>query len=123
MIIEIGFLFPTNSEDLDVLLMYMPMLACCVSLSCLTLCSPINCSLPGSSVHGNFPDKNTRVGCHSLRHGIIPTQGSNPVSCIVGGFFTEPPAKYVLISVCFCALEKNVIQIAEKFSLKSLFFP
>ena len=24
------------------------------------------------------PDKNTRVGCHSLLQGIFPTQGSNP---------------------------------------------
>ena len=26
----------------------------------------------------NSPDKNTRVGSHSLIHGIFPTQGSNP---------------------------------------------
>ena len=25
----------------------------------------------------NFPGKNTGVGCHSLLHGIFPTQGSN----------------------------------------------
>ena len=26
----------------------------------------------------DFPGKNTGVGCHSLFHGIFPTQGSNP---------------------------------------------
>ena len=26
----------------------------------------------------NSPGKNTGVGCHSLLHGIFPTQGSNP---------------------------------------------
>ena len=26
----------------------------------------------------NFPGKNTRVGCHFLLQGIIPTQGENP---------------------------------------------
>ena len=54
---------------------------CCVCLiaqSCLTLCSPMDCSPPGSSVHGDCPDKNTGVGCHTLLQGIFPTQGSNP---------------------------------------------
>ena len=51
---------------------------CLVTQSCLTLSDPANCSLPGSSVHGDSPDKNTRVGCHALLQGIIPTQGSNP---------------------------------------------
>ena len=35
-------------------------------------------SPPGSSVHGIFPGKNTRVGCHFLLQGIFPTQESNP---------------------------------------------
>ena len=30
------------------------------------LCKPLECSLPGSSVHANFPSKNTGVGCHFL---------------------------------------------------------
>ena len=34
----------------------------------------MDCSLPGSSVHGDFPGKITRVGCHALLQGIIPTQ-------------------------------------------------
>ena len=34
--------------------------------------------LPGSSVHGDSPGKNTRVGCHALLQGIFSTQGSNP---------------------------------------------
>ena len=39
---------------------------------------PMDCSLPGSSVHGNSPGKNTGVGRHALLPGIFPTQGSNP---------------------------------------------
>ena len=35
-------------------------------------------SLPGSSVHGDSPDKNAGVGCHALLQGIFPTKGSNP---------------------------------------------
>ena len=37
-----------------------------------------NCSLPGSSVRGILPGKNTGEGCHFLLQGIFPTQGSNP---------------------------------------------
>ena len=49
-----------------------------VTQSCLTLCDPMNCSPPGSSVHGDSPGKNTRVGCHFFLQGIFPTQGWNP---------------------------------------------
>ena len=45
---------------------------------CPTLCDPLDCSPPGSSVHGDSPGKNTGVGCHALLQGIFPTQGSNP---------------------------------------------
>ena len=38
----------------------------------------MDCNLPGSSVHGDSPDKNTGVDCHTLLQGIFPTQGSNP---------------------------------------------
>ena len=31
-----------------------------------TLSDPMDCSLPGSSVHRIFPDKSTGVGCHCL---------------------------------------------------------
>ena len=49
---------------------------CAESLrSCPTLCNPMDCSLPGSSVLGDSPGKNTRVGC---LQGIFPTQGSYP---------------------------------------------
>ena len=49
-----------------------------VAWSCVTLCDPMDCSLWGSSVHGDSPGKNTGVGCHALLQGIFPTQGSNP---------------------------------------------
>ena len=45
---------------------------------CPTLCNPMACSPPGSSVHGDSPGKNTGVGCHALPQGIFRTQGSNP---------------------------------------------
>ena len=42
-----------------------------------TLCDPIDCSPPGSSVREVSPGKSTRVGCQTLLQGIFPTQGSN----------------------------------------------
>ena len=48
-----------------------------VSQSCLTYCNPMNCSLPGSSVHGVFSSKDPRVGSHCFLQGIFPTQGLN----------------------------------------------
>ena len=38
---------------------------------------PMDCTLPGSSVHEKFPG-NTRMDCHALLQGISLTQGSNP---------------------------------------------
>ena len=40
-------------------------------------CNPMDCSPPGSSVHGDFPGKNTGVGSLSLFQGIFPTQELN----------------------------------------------
>jgi len=38
----------------------------------------MDCSPPGSFVHGDSPGKNTAVGCHTLLQGIFPTEGLNP---------------------------------------------
>ena len=59
-----------------------------VAQSCPTLWDPMACSPPGSSVQGNFPGKNTGVGCHSLLHGIFPTQTLTQVPFIADRFFT-----------------------------------
>ena len=40
--------------------------------------NPVDCSPPGSSVHGDSPCKNTGVGSWGLLQGIFLTQGSNP---------------------------------------------
>ena len=50
---------------------------CLVAQWCLTPCSPLDCSLPGSSVHGNSSGKNIEGDCHALLQGIFPTQKSN----------------------------------------------
>ena len=49
---------------------------CLVTQSCPTLCDPMDCNLPGSSVQDSS-GKNTGVGCPALLQGIFPTQGWN----------------------------------------------
>ena len=43
--------------------------------SCLTLCNPVDSSLPGSFLQGILQERT--LGCHFLLQKIFPTQGSN----------------------------------------------
>ena len=63
-----------------------------------TLGDPMDCSRPGSSVHGDSPGKNTGVGCHALLQGIFPTQRLNlhPLCLLhgqMGSLLLAPPGK------------------------------
>ena len=51
---------------------------CFATQSYLILCDLMDCSPPGSSVHGDSLGENTGVGSHALLQGIFPTQGSKP---------------------------------------------
>ena len=52
---------------------------CCVhSQSCPALCDPMDCNLPGSSVHEIFQARILEWVTISYSRGIFPTQGSNP---------------------------------------------
>ena len=59
---------------------------CAQLLSCVRLfCDPMDCTPPGSSVHGIFQLEYCGVDGHFLIRGIFPTQGLNLhlyVSCI-----------------------------------------
>ena len=63
------------------------------------LCNPMDCSPPGSSVHGDSPGKNTEVGRRAFLQGIFPIQGLNPdlLQLQADSFFfsllTEPAGK------------------------------
>ena len=64
-----------------------------VAQSCPTLSDPMDCSLPGSSVHGIFPGNSTGVGCHCLLH-LVPRPGIKLVSpALQDEFFTGKPGK------------------------------
>ena len=60
--------------------------------SCLTLCNPMGCSLPCSSVHGIFQAKIMKwVAIFSSRRTSWPRDWTC-VSCIASGFFTAEPS-------------------------------
>ena len=65
-----------------------------VSQSCLTLCDPMDCSPPGSSVHGILQAR-ILESCHSLLQEIFLNLGSNPglLNCRHISLPSEPPRK------------------------------
>ena len=68
---------------------------CLVTQSCPTLCDPMDCSLPGSSVHGDSPGKNTAVGLTCPPPEDLPNPGSEPRSPALqaDSLPSEPPGK------------------------------
>ena len=88
--------------------------------SCPALYDPMNCSSPGSSVHGISSGKNTGVGCHVLLQGIFPTQGLNPhLLCLlhwqVGSLPPAPPGKPLVLVQC---LFSRIVCDSEKYAFK-----
>ena len=65
---------------------------CLVIQSCATLCDPIHCSPPGSSVRGHSSGRNTGVGCHAVLQAIFPTKPKSP-TLQVDSSPSEPPGK------------------------------
>ena len=60
----------------------MPVL-CLVTQLCLTLCNPMDCSQPGSSVREDSPG----VGCHAFSRGSSQPRDQTQVSRISDRFF------------------------------------
>ena len=78
-----------------------------VAQSCLTLCDPTDCSLPGSVRPWGFSGKSTGVSCCFLLQRIFRTQGLNPGLPALQAdiLLSEPPGKQsqvmYLISLLF----------------------
>ena len=73
------------------------MYTCSVSQWYLTLCSPTDCSPPGSSVHGIFQARILEPVAFPVPEDL-PNPGTEPMSLVppalASGFFTtEPPGK------------------------------
>ena len=74
---------------------------CLCVQSCLTLWDPMDCSLPGSSVHGISQARILEwVAISSSRESFWPKHWTHIscVSCIAGGFFTAEPSGKECIS-------------------------
>ena len=59
-----------------------------VTQSCPTLCDPMDCSLPGSSVHGILQGWIMEWVAFPFSRGSSQNSDWTQVSCIAGGFFT-----------------------------------
>ena len=60
-----------------------------VTQSCPTLCDPMDCNLPGSSVHGIFQARILEWVAISFSRGSSPPRDWTQISCIAGGFFAN----------------------------------
>ena len=60
-----------------------------VAQSCPTLCGPMDCSLPGSSVHGILKAKLLESVSFPFSRGSSQPRNQTGVSCIAGGSFTR----------------------------------
>ena len=59
-----------------------------VTQSCPTLCDPMNCSLPGSSVYGILQARILEWVAMPSSRGSSQSRDQTWVSCIAGRFFT-----------------------------------
>ena len=67
---------------------------CLVDQLCPTLRDPVDCSLPGSSIHGHSPGKNTGVGFHALLQGLhAPGTGPRSPTLQADSLPSELPGK------------------------------
>ena len=71
-----------------------------VAQSCLTLCNPMDCSLPGSSIHGIFQAKILEWTAISFSRGSSQPRDRTQVPCIAGRRFTVWATREPLFLLC-----------------------
>ena len=78
---------------------------------CLTLCKPMDCSPPDSSVQEASPGKNTGGDCHSLLWGgeVFPDPGIKPGSPTLQEVSSR--WKRMIISIVIWLLGENTILV------------
>ena len=62
-----------------------------VAQLCLTCSDPMDCSLPGSSIHGIFPRHD-----EDLREPLVRRQGSQVSMCVARGSWLQSPSAVIL---------------------------
>ena len=73
-----------------------------VTQSCLTLCDPMDCSLPGSSIQGIFQARVLEWGAISFSRRSPWCRGWTQVSCVVGRHFTILTTKWIKAWYLIC---------------------
>ena len=76
-----------------------------VAQSCPTLCDPMNCTIPGSFVHGILQARILEWVSVPFFRGFSQPRDQTQVSLIAGGFFTiwaTSEALYMCVCVCVC---------------------
>ena len=90
-----------------------------VAQSCLTLCDPMDCSLPGSSVHGIFQARVLEWVAISFSRRSSQPRDRTQVSCVVGRRFTIWATREVSLCDCKCVFCPNATYYIQN-SFKSL---
>ena len=88
-----------------------PVLVMCVfTKSSLTLCDPMDCSLPGSLVHGILQARILEWVAISSSRGSSRPRDQTGVFCLAGGFFTtEPPGRPMRRDLLILILKIDVL--------------
>ena len=107
---------PQNLKASSSKILFYYCCCCLVTQSCPTLCDPMNCSPPASSVHGILQARILEWVALSFSRGSSQPRDWTHVSCLAGGFFTsEPPGKpslgYGLVFLCQkCSVNFSCVQ-------------
>ena len=78
--------------------------------SCPTLCNPMDCSPPGSSVHGISQARTLEGAAISFSRGSSWPQGQTQVSCIAGRLFTIWATRQPFFSADFNLYSFSIIK-------------
>ena len=72
-----------------------------VTQSCPALCDPMDCSPPGSSVHGISQSRILELVAISFFRESSQPRNQTHISCIAGRFFTTVPLKKPCFSISY----------------------
>ena len=95
--------------------LYIYTVLCLVAQICLTLCNSMDCSPPGSSIHGNSPGKNIGVGlpCSPPRDLLNPVIEPRSPAFQVDALSSEPPGESMNIGVDSLSLLQGIFPTEE----------
>ena len=105
--------------------MFMLCVLCLISQSCSTLCDPMDHSLPGSSVHGNFQTRAVEWVAISFSRGSSQCGDRIQVSHISGRRFTlwatrETPSRCIKVKVVW---DEGTLKLGRKYEKTGLKIP